>query len=462
MTAAENRSLSELAARLRDGSLRSAALVESAVGRHEARGEELAAYTTWDGERAVATARAADEAFARGEDLGPLQGLPVSVKDLYGVPGLPTFAGTSRRLPEKWEAAGPLVQRLLDQLAPITGKTHTVELAFGGLGVNEFHGTPRNPWDREHHRVPGGSSAGAGVSLWEGSALFALGTDTAGSVRIPASMTGTVGLKTTPGRWPTAGIVPLSPTLDTAGVLTRTVADAAWVFAALDPSGGALPEAAETLRGLRIGRPRQVLWNDCSPGVAEAVSDALGELEAAGAVLFDVDLPEADEAVELLRMGSVAAMELDEFLEAELPGWRERLQPIVGRRLERAGELPAREYLSRRRRLRALFARMAERFEDFDLLAGPTVPVTPPRVDELAEPEAYAAANGASLRSTCVASMTGACALSLPAGLDAAGLPAGLQLIAPGGGEEGLLAASLAAERRLGTALERLGGPPLA
>ena len=140
---------------------------------------------------------------------------------------------------------------LLDGLAPITGKTHTVELAFGGLGVNEHHGTPRNPWDAEHARVPGGSSAGAGVSLWEGSALVALGTDTAGSVRIPASMTGTVGLKTTPGRWPTAGIVPLSPTLDTAGLLARTAADAAWAFAALDP-GSPDPRALVEPLDLRL------------------------------------------------------------------------------------------------------------------------------------------------------------------------------------------------------------------
>jgi aspartyl-tRNA(Asn)/glutamyl-tRNA(Gln) amidotransferase subunit A len=464
MVDAETRPLKELAHLMRSGRLRSVELVERAAARYAVLDARLRAFACWDGEGAGRTARAADAAFAEGRDLGPLQGVPVSVKDLYGVPGLPTFAGTSERLPERFERAGPIVRRLLDGLVPITGKTHTVELAFGGLGVNEHHGTPCNPWDAAHARVPGGSSAGAGVSLWEGAALVALGTDTAGSVRIPASMTGTVGLKTTPGRWSTAGIVPLSSTLDTAGLLARTVADAAWAFAGLDPSSQEPRQFGEPLdlSGLRVGLPRQVLWDDCSPGVEESVRAALGELERAGAVLRDVDLPEAEEAVTLLRMGSVAAVELDEFLEAELPGWRERLQPIVGRRLEQAGELTAREYLGRRRRLRELACSLHARFDDLDLLAGPTVPLTPPRLDELADAAAYAAANGAALRNTCLASFTGACALSLPAGLDAAGLPVGLQLIAPGGAEERLLGLGVAAERVLGTARQRLGTPPLA
>ena len=145
------------------------------------------------------------------------------------------YAGSSRLMPDALQREGPLVENLRQQRAVFTGKTHTVEFAFSGLGLNSHWGTPRNPWDTAVHRVPGGSSSGAGVSLIEGSAILAFGSDTAGSVRIPASLTGTVGLKTTHGRWPLAGIVPLSPTLDTAGLLARTADDMLFAFAAIDP-----------------------------------------------------------------------------------------------------------------------------------------------------------------------------------------------------------------------------------
>ncbi|NIR35760.1 MAG: amidase, partial [Actinobacteria bacterium] len=165
--------------------------------------------------------------LAADDDPPPLTGIPISVKDLYGVDGLPTFAGTTRALPERWSRDAWLVRRLRDAGAIIVGKTHMVEMAFGGVGLNPSWETPRNPWDAGTHRIPGGSSSGAGVSLWEGSALIALGSDTGGSIRIPAALTGTVGQRTTKGRWPTTGVVPLSPTFDTVGALTRTVEDSA-------------------------------------------------------------------------------------------------------------------------------------------------------------------------------------------------------------------------------------------
>jgi aspartyl-tRNA(Asn)/glutamyl-tRNA(Gln) amidotransferase subunit A len=169
--------------------------------------------------------------------VGPLQGLPVSIKDLFAAAGYPCLAGSSRRLPaDPWERDGPLVAALRRQLGVIMGKTHMVEFAFGGTGHNSHWGAPYNSWDATAHRSVGGSSSGAGVSLLEGSALLAFGSDTAGSVWIPACMTGTVGLKVTLGRWPTDGVVPLSPTFDTPGLLARSVCDLAYGFAALDPA----------------------------------------------------------------------------------------------------------------------------------------------------------------------------------------------------------------------------------
>ena len=224
--------LSGIANALRSDNLSATELTEHCIGR---RNDALHAYKSWRPEVAMDMATLADQAFADQRDLGALQGIPISLKDLYAVREMEIYAGSRRLLPDAFQREGPLVEKLRQQRAVFTGKTHTVEFAFDGLGVNSHWGTPRNPWDTAVHRVPGGSSSGAGVSLIEGSAILAFGSDTAGSVRIPASLTGTVGLKTTHGRWPLAGICPLSPTLDTSGLLARTATDMLFAFAAIDP-----------------------------------------------------------------------------------------------------------------------------------------------------------------------------------------------------------------------------------
>ena len=308
------RSLAATAADLRAGRLSAVELLTEAEARHRDLGDYLGAYRCWQGETALAQATAADAAFGAGSDLGPLQGIPVSVKDVFGLRGTRTFAGGPRPLSASFEVEGPLVTTLRRQLAVFVGKTHTMQFAMGGLGTNSHCGTPRNPWDAAAHRAPGGTSSGAGVSLIEGSALVALGGDTGGSIRTPASFTGTVGLKVTIGRWSTDGIVPLSPTLDTPSIATRTVADAAFAFAALDSGTGGRPEqgldiAAADVGALRIGVPGPPFWDDCSPGVAEAVRAALDKLADRGAAVEDMALPEAAEAAEMWLKGGLAAPE---------------------------------------------------------------------------------------------------------------------------------------------------------
>jgi aspartyl-tRNA(Asn)/glutamyl-tRNA(Gln) amidotransferase subunit A len=214
-----SRPLIEIARDLREKRATARELIEAAIARHERFGERLHAYSHWAPQQARAVTEAADAAFAAGVTVGPLQGLPISIKDLFAAAGYPCFAGSSLRLPaDPWERDGPLIARLRRQLGVIMGKTHMVEFAFGGTGHNMHWGAPYNPWDAAAHRSVGGSSSGAGVSLLEGSAALALGSDTAGSVRIPASMTGNVGLKVTIGRWPSEGVVPLSFTFDTPGL----------------------------------------------------------------------------------------------------------------------------------------------------------------------------------------------------------------------------------------------------
>ncbi|HEY3146526.1 MAG TPA: amidase family protein [Dongiaceae bacterium] len=436
-------SLSEISARLADGQLRARALIEEAQARHD---PSLNAYKTWAPDFALRQADAADAAFAAGNRLGALQGIPVSVKDLYGVERLPTFAGSPRELPARWRQEGPLVRTLRSQGAVIMGKAHTVEFAFGGLGVNAHWPAPWNPQDRKVHRSPGGSSSGAGVSLGEGTALIALGTDTAGSVRIPASMTGNAGIKTTKGRWSTDCVVPLSPTFDTTGLLACSAADLAFAFQQFD--GAAVP-ALRDLAGVRLGRAERYFWEDTSPGVSERVDEALSFAAVDGARVADAELPAVKELFELYHKGGIVSAELYAFLSAELPDWLGTLDPRVRRRMDAGKGLPAWDYLQRRARYAALSADAASSLAGVDALVCPTVPITPPPVADIADDEVYTRTNLLALRNTCPASFLGLCAVTIPAGRDAAGMPVGLQLVGAPSSETRLLAIAVRLERVL-------------
>lgn len=459
------KSVSDIGKALRAGEISALDLFDAMRDAHGTHGDTLSAYRVWDEDRARDQAATADAAFRAGRDRGPLQGIPVSVKDLFGVSYLDTFAGSPTALPDAWSNEGPVIRAILEQNAVVTGKTHMVEFAFGGLGTNAHWPVPRNPWDAKHHRIAGGSSSGAGVSLIEGSALVALGSDTAGSVRIPASVTGTVGLKVTAGRWPLDGIVPLSPTLDTPGVLTRNVADAALSFEVIDaycagrPIGS--PVGAADLSGVRVGLCERHFFSDCPSDIAAPVRQALGELEHAGILLEEFNLPEVEEAFAIFRMGSVVSSELRAFVETELPDWIETLDPNVAFRLTSAIELESPEIASRRVRMAELVKSANARLRDVDVLVSPTVPLTAPKLEDVSEPKAYSAANLAALSNTCIANLLGLCAITLPVGLDNAGIPVGLQCMAKAGQEKELLSITLAFERVLGTPRQRLGQPPL-
>lgn len=463
MTHLLDSSLTEAAAALRARRVSALELAEEALARIERLDPTLHAFKHVEPEHTLADARAADARLA-AEGAPPLCGIPVSVKDLYGVDGFPTHAGTARPLPDAWARDGWLVARLRAQGAVVVGKTHTVELAYGAVGINPHWGTPRNPWDADVHRIPGGSSCGAGVSLLEGSAMIALGTDTGGSIRIPAGMTGTVGHKTTFARWSVDGVVPLSTTLDSVGALTRTVEDSAWFFGAVDPSWGdphALRATLDRAHAPRVRVPRCGLWDDCAGDIAAALRAALDELAGAG---WQVDQGEGallDEAVELYMNGGIAGAECLAFLRRELPDWPAILHPTVGSRLEKAEPLTSTSYASAMAARWTMVARAPRLFEGADVLALPTSVVTPPSVDELDDLPRYLETNAAALRPTCPVSMLGGCAVTIPVGKDAAGMPVGLQLVAPGGADEALLGAALSAERVLGTCVERLGTPPI-
>lgn len=449
--------LPDIAARLASEPALARSVAEEAIARRDAQPENgTGPYREWRPDIARAMADGAVAALMAGS-AGPLCGMPVSVKDLFGVAGTATYAGTPTALPAAFETEGWLIGLLRAQGAVFTGKTHTVEFAFGGLGVNGHWGSVRNPWDPVDWRVSGGSSAGAGVSLAEGSALLALGTDTGGSVRIPAAMTGNAGLKTTIGRWPTTGVVPLSHTLDTVGILTRTIADSAFAFAAIE---GTDAVAARPLSRLRIGRIGRLAFDDCSPGIAVAVDAALAELEAAGATLVDIDFPEAAIAFDLLCNSGIPAMELRRNIDSALPDWLDSMDWPVKRRMVGTDTTKTGHYEESLKVLAAATAAANARFEEVDLVACPTVPVTPPVVDSVAEPETYAPQNLKSLRNTAIGNYLGLCGVTLPVGLDAAGMPVGLQLLHRGGGDREVLEMALGVEAALGTGRDRIGTAP--
>ncbi len=444
------RTLPELHDALRARRVSAAEVAEEALAAHR---REWNAYIRLEPDEVRAAAARADRMLAELDEPPPLCGVPVSVKDLYGMDGVPTMAGTSRVLPDAWSRDAWLVRRLREQGAVFTGKTHTVELAFGGVGMNPHHGTPWNPRDRAVHRIPGGSSAGAGVSLVEGSAWVALGTDTGGSIRIPASMTGTVGHKTTQGRWPTDGVVPLSSTLDTVGALTRSVEDAAFFFGAVgwgDPVGFLAKDFGGATGEVRFARPDCALWRDCQPDLVAVLEDALTALEGAGWTPMETDGTLLDEAADFYLASGIAAAECSAFLDRELPEWWELLDPTVSSRLQGAPSLDSQAYRQARVERERRAGQVETAFGGADLLVLPGHLVTPPPVAELAELARYKEVNRATLLPTCCGSALGLCGLTLPVGTDAAGMPVGLQLVARSRADERLLEWGRRAEAVLG------------
>lgn len=449
--------------RLRSGTLRALELTEVATQQYARRGLHDHAYIDWRGDRALESARVTDTLLQHGADAGPLMGIPVSVKDLYAVSGYATYAGGARRLPAQWEQSGPIITALMRQLPSLMGKTHTVEFAFGGLGTNPHWGTPRNPWDSMQHRTPGGSSAGAGVSVVSGTASLALGTDTAGSVRVPASMNGVAGFKTTVGRWPTDQIVPLSSTLDSPGLFANRVDDLAFAFSALDSSlrGSRCSEITPPpLSELVFGVPDGYFWDGCSPGVAEAVNAAIERLAQGGARIIRLELPRAQEAFELFQAGGVASVELAAFLNTRFPERIASLDPSVAARIMATESMPAWEYVRRREQIASLYDEGKTRLAKVDAMLMPTVVSTPPTLQSLESEGAYQKANMLALRNTAIGNFLGTCGLTLPVGLDAIGMPVGMQMLAGPGQDARLLAIGRAVEAHLGDRFALLGELP--
>ncbi len=442
-------SLAELAIMLTRGQTTSRALIEDCLERIDDRsGEGARAFLYVAREKALAAAQAADELRNAGAAPSPYAGIPVSIKDLFDVAGEVTRAG-SRVLAdtEPAERDAVAVQRLKTAGFVIIGRTNMTEFAFSGVGINPHFGTPKNIWDRQVGRVPGGSSSGAAISVVDGMAYAALGTDTGGSCRIPAAFNGIVGYKPTARRVPLEGAIPLSPTLDSIGPLARTVR----CCAAIDAILAGEPEIvfdARDVRGLRIAVPRSFVLDDMDKDVALAFDAALSRLSEVGAHILHVAFPEIDEIPRVNAKGGFSAPESYAWHKKLIEKAGALYDPRVLARIKRGAEQSAVDYIDLIHARRMLIAQFEKRMEDYDLIAFPTAPIVPPRIDTFDKDEDFARLNLLILRNPSIINMLDGCAISLPISRPPQA-PVGLMLAAPAGQDGRLFKLAAAVERIL-------------
>ncbi len=399
--------------------------------------------------RARAEAAAAADRAKRGLRRHALDGVPLSWKDLFDTAGEATAAGSlplKTRVPTR---DAEILARATRAGAVCLGKTTMTELAFSGLGINPHFGTPANAHDGKIERVPGGSSAGAGVSVARGLAAGAIGTDTGGSVRIPSAWNGLVGLKTTAGCLPLTGTVPLSPTFDTVGPLAKTVEDAAALLALLEGKQAHALEPFDLSRAV-FWLPGGVAWSELDEGVATALEAAIRRLVHAGAKIVEQKLPALDEIDALTwspkasRLVAEAYAQWDDMLAANKPD----IYPPVYDRVMAGAALTASDIIAADLRRADIRARYLAATSGVDAVLMPAVAISPPPIAALeAGGDAYFRANRMALRNATIGNQLGLCAITLPAGYDALGLPVGLMLQSHPFTEKKLLRLALAVER---------------
>ncbi len=427
--------LTELASGLRAGRFSAEEIIREYLARIALANARLGAYVSVDESGALQGARAADARRASGHSLGPLDGLPLALKDLCEIEGQLTSVGSQAWLERRSTITATAVQRLLQAGMVVLGKTHMVEFAFGGWGLNPVRGTPRNPWDLGVHRIPGGSSSGSGVAVAAGLAPAALGSDTGGSVRIPASLNGITGLKTTRGLISLYGAFPLSGTLDTIGPLTRSVEDAALLTQAMagadarDPSTArapifrwsALADQPKPLAGMRIVRmPAAQFPMAVAPDVLRVFDETQRVMRDLGAELVERELP-FDFNDMMLRNGQIIAAEAFALHRAYIDDPKLPFGPWTRKRVQSGRSISAADYIDALAHQRATVSAWTAWMGSFDAVLTPCLPFAACPLEEVDEARTPLAAF------TRAGNYLGACGMSLPAGMSDRGLPIGMQ-----------------------------------
>jgi aspartyl-tRNA(Asn)/glutamyl-tRNA(Gln) amidotransferase subunit A len=426
----------ELSAALTHGRLTSTALVESLLERIEQHDPRLHAFVSVYADDALAAAAAADSAARAGHALGPLHGIPVAVKDIVDIRGRVTTGGSRVWADRVSPVTATLVKRMISAGMIVLGKTHSVEFAMGSFGTNRYMGSPWNPWDPVVHRGAGGSSSGSAVAVAARLAPWAIGTDTGGSVRIPASWCGITALKTTVGRISTYGVLPLSTTLDTPGPMTRSVEDAALLYEVLqgpdreDPSTLRQPpdDPMQKLKagvaGLRLARMPEAERDVCEPEVLEAYDTALDVLEALGAFIVDISLPRKFSEMGALT-GWIIAAEGYSFVGALVDNPALPVDDDVRPRIQPGRDILAKDYLLALREREAIKREFDAALSHVDALLTPT---TASVAKAIASIDQRTTAAGF----TRPVNLLDYCALAVPSGYTPNVLPTSLQIVCRG------------------------------
>lgn len=386
----------------------------------------------------------AGERWQARQSRSPIDGLPISIKDLFDVKGEATTAG-SRLLSDAPVATAnaSVVEKLNRAGAAIVGKTNMTEFAFSGLGINPHYGTPANPWRREEKRIPGGSSSGAAVAVADGLCLGAIGTDTGGSVRIPAALCGLTGFKPGASRIDQAGTLPLAPSLDSIGVIAHDVRSC-WLLDSIIAEKP-LEMRESDLRHARFAVPQTRVLDDLDRDVAQAWQYALDLLREAGATLVALPLTELDELNSLNARGGITAYEAWQWHQRTALARPEAYDPQVLMRLQRGSQLTEQDAAELYQQRAAWQRRINTALEGFDALLMPTVPKIAPTIASLDEPQRYMEINALMLRNTSVINMLDGCAISLPCH-PAGHAPVGLSLAAVHGDDARLISRAVAVE----------------
>ena len=436
-----NLTLAEYGTRLRCGEVSAETVTATLLRRIDELNPKLGAFIFVAREQALATAREVDRLLRAGTDLGPLMGVPVAVKDLFYVEGMPPTAGSRLDVSGIVRAEGTVVQALKRAGAIILGKTWTSEFALGG--INFIQRVPWNPCDMKVHRTPGGSSGGSAVAMAAGLCAFALGSDTGGSVRMPAALCGVFGHKFSSKAFPLDGIFPLSPTLDSPGVFTARARDAVTVWNALTDTG---PNADLSLKGLRFGKPAPLFYDDLDAEVAQGLAGALERLERAGAEIIPVEVPEVAEFEAVF--GRIVPVELVAILGRERVGKNlDLFDPVTRSRFSAVLALPADDGNEARARQITLRDAVQKRMVGCDAWITPTTPLLPGPLSAYSTLEAAIGWNRRALRNTRPGNVFDQCGVSLP--LPGAALPVGLQVLCPAMQDARLLALACALEAAL-------------
>ena len=436
--------LTEFAARFRRGEVSAEATTATLLARIDALQPRLRAFTFVDADRALAQAAGIDRLREAGVDLGPLMGVPVALKDLFSVTGMPTTAGSRVDVSDLIEPQGRFVTSLQRMGCILLGKTATTEFAFGGFNLTSP--PPWNPCDPSVARMTGGSSHGSAVAMAAELAGFTLGSDTGGSVRLPAALCGVVGYKTTAGHWPEDGVFPLSRHMDSIGTFTSSVTDAAAIHAAI---AGAVPAAPIRSNALVLGLPADHFFENIEADVQRCFQRALDRLRATGATIVEIRTPEAAEidAVfgRLVTAEWIAFVGRDRFLANE-----SRMDPVAAARARGGLDLSADKYVQLSSRRHQLVARMRERSAGIDAWITPTVVVLPAPCATVNTVDDAAAWNRLTTQNTRPANLFGQCGISLPMHHLGAPLPVGLQLCGSSESDARLLAVAQTVEAIIG------------